>query len=264
MTRSGRKAVRIVLAVIGIVVGAVGSLAKAQTPVYSPADAQDGERLFMNSCANCHGADGDAVPGVDLGHGVFRRPSSDPELVDIIRRGIPGTAMPPGNYSNTAATQIVAFLRTSAASRQATARGDAARGRALFEGKGQCLTCHSVNGKGPRLGIDISDVGRIRRSADLEKAIVDPAPTVRPQNRTVRLVTRDGTIVTGRLLNHDVLTVQLLDSREQLRSFAKTTLREFEVVEKSPKTSYRGRLTSAEIADLVGYLATLKGTGVVN
>ena len=263
MTRSGRTTARLVVVAVSIVVTAA-SVAKAQPPLYSAADAQDGERLFMNSCANCHGADGDAVPGVDLGHGVFRRASSDPELVEIIRRGIPGTAMPPGNYSNTAATQIVAFLRTSAASHQATARGDAARGRALFEGKGQCLTCHTVNGNGPRLGVDISDIGRIRRSAELEKAIVDPPATVRPQNRTVRLVTRDGTVVTGRLLNHDMLTVQLLDSREQLRSFAKSSLRQFEIVEKSPKTSYRGRLTTAEIADLVGYLATLKGTGVVN
>jgi putative heme-binding domain-containing protein len=239
--------------------------AAAQPPAYSPADAQDGERLFMNSCANCHGPDGDVVAGVDLGHGQFRRASSDAELIDIIRRGIPGTAMPPGNYSNTAATQIVAFLRTLAASKQATvARGDATRGRELFEGKGQCLTCHSVNGKGPRLGIDISDVGRMRRSAELEKALIDPVPVVRPQNRTVRLVTRDGAVVTGRLLNHDMMSVQMLDSHEQLRSFSKSGLREFAVVDKSPKTSYRGKLTAAEIADLVGYLATLKGTGAAN
>ncbi len=237
----------------------------AQQPAYSPADAQDGERLFMNSCANCHGPDGDVVAGVDLEHGQFRRASSDAQLIDIIRRGIPGTAMPPGNYSNTAATQIVAFLRTQAMSNQAhVVRGDAQRGRELFEGKGQCLTCHSVNGKGPRLGIDLSDVGRIRRTAELEKALLDPAPTVRPQNRTVRVVTRDGTTVTGRLLNHDMLTVQLLDSREQLRSFPKSGLREFTVIEKSPKTSYRGKLTADEIADLVGYLATLKSAGGAN
>ena len=239
--------------------------AAAQSPVYSPADAQDGERLFMNSCANCHGPDGDVVAGIDLGHGQYRRASSDAELIDIIRRGIPGTAMPPGNYSNTAATQIVAFLRTLAASKQAiVARGDVTRGRELFEGKGQCLTCHSVNGKGPRLGIDISDVGRMRRTVDLEKALLDPTPVVRPQNRTVRLVTRDGVVVTGRLLNHDMMSVQVLDSHEQLRSFSKSGLREFTVIEKSPKTSYRGKLTSAEVADLVGYLATLKGIGVAN
>jgi putative heme-binding domain-containing protein len=246
-----------------VVTASLVRVAAAQDSAYSPADAQDGERLFMNSCANCHGPDGDVVPGVDLEHGQFRHASSDAELADVIRRGIPGTAMPPGNYSNTAATQIIAFLRTQAASRQATvARGDAQRGRELFEGKGQCFTCHSVNGKGPRLGVDISDIGSIRRTADLEKALLDPAPVVRPQNRRVHLVTDDGSTVTGRLLNHDMLTVQLLDAHEQLRTFAKSSLREFTIVEASPKTSYRGKLTADEIADLVGYLATLKRTGV--
>jgi putative heme-binding domain-containing protein len=237
----------------------------AQSREYSAADVQDGERQFMNACANCHGPDGDAVAGVDLGHGRFRRASSDADLVDIIRRGIPGTAMPPGTYSNTAAAQIVSFLRSVAASSQATvARGDPGRGRALFEGKGQCLTCHGLNGKGSRLGPDISEVGRVRRTADLEKALLDPDPVVRPQNRSVRLVTRDGTTVVGRLLNHDTLTIQLLDSHEQLRSFAKAGLREIVFVKTSPKTSYRGKLTPEEIADLVGYLATLRGGGTVS
>jgi putative heme-binding domain-containing protein len=239
--------------------------AAAQQAAYSPADVQDGERLFMASCANCHGPDGDMVPGVDLGHGQLRRASSDADLIEIIRRGIPGTAMPPGNYSNTAATQIVSYLRSVAASHQASVvRGDPGRGRELFEGKGQCLTCHTVNGKGSRLGPDISDIGRVRRTADLEKALVDPPSIVRPQNRSVRIVTRDGVTVTGRLLNHDMLTVQLLDSHEQLRSFAKAGLREITIVQTTPKTSYRGRLTAEEIADLVGYLATLKGAGAGN
>jgi putative heme-binding domain-containing protein len=239
--------------------------AAAQQSAYSPADVQDGERLFMSSCTNCHGPDGDMVPGVDLGHGRFRRASSDGDLIEIIRRGIPGTAMPPGNYSNTAATQIVSYLRSMAASSEAAVvRGDPRHGRELFEGKGQCLTCHTVNGRGSRLGPDISDIGRIRRTADLEKALVDPPQTVRPQNRSVRLVTRDGATITGRLLNHDMLTVQLLDSQEHLRSFAKTGLREITIVQTTPKTSYRGKLTADEIADLVGYLATLKGAGATN
>ena len=37
----------------------------------------------------------------------------------------------------------------------------------------------------------------------------------------LQLVTRDGTTVTGRLLNHDTLAVLLIDYQEQLRSFEK-------------------------------------------
>jgi putative heme-binding domain-containing protein len=229
------------------------------------ADAEDGQRLFVGSCANCHGPDGDAVPGVDLAHGQFRRAASDSELVDIIRRGLPGTAMPPGNYSNTQATQIVAYLRSLAASAQnATAAGDAGRGQALFAGKGQCLTCHAVNGTGSRLGPDLSDVGQLRRLSDLQRALLDPGGDVRPQNRTVRAVTRDGTTITGRLLHHDTFTLLLLDSKEQLRSLSKSNLGEVTFIKTSSMTSYRDRLSSQEIADLVSYLTSLKGMKALN
>ena len=241
-----------------------GSPLAAQPRPSSTADVEDGQRLFVGSCANCHGPDGDAVPGVELAHGRFRRASSDAELVEIIRRGIPGTAMPPGNYANTQATQIVAYLRSLAMSAEnARIAGDAGRGQTLFEGKGQCLTCHAVNGTGARLGPDLSDVGQLRRTSELERALLDPGGDVRPQNRTVRAVTRDGTTITGRLLNHDTFTLLMLDSREQLRSLSKSNLREMTIIKTSPKTSYRGKLSSQEIADLVSYLTSLKGVKAV-
>jgi putative heme-binding domain-containing protein len=252
------RVVAVLVVLEGLAAGA--AVAQPQQGPYAPADVEDGQRLFMASCANCHGPDGDAVTGVDLGHGQFRRASTDTELADIIRRGIAGTAMPPGNYSNTQATEIVSYLRSLAVSpRVTTAPGNPERGRALFEGKGQCLTCHRLNGKGSRLGPDISDIGSIRRAADLERALVEPAATVRPQNRNVRVITRDGTAITGRLLNHDTFTLQMLDAGEQLRSFAKSSLREITFIPSSSKTSYRGKLTAEEIADLVGYLVTLRG-----
>jgi putative heme-binding domain-containing protein len=249
---------RLLSAVVAGALATAGTAAQ-QTPL-SPSDVEDGERLFMNACANCHGPDGDSVPGVDLGHGQFRRAASDADLAGIIRRGIPGTSMPPGNYSNTQATQITAYLRSLATAAQATlGHGDPERGRALVEGKGGCLACHAIDGKGSRIGPDISDVGRVRRTADLERALIDPAPTVRPQNRRVKVVTRDGTVIAGRLLNHDTFTVQLIDSNERLRSFPKSGLREIAFMQTSPKKSYRGVLTDPEIADVVSYLATLKG-----
>ena len=169
--------------------------------------------------------------------------------------------MPPGNYTSRQALLIVAYLRSMATTgSKATATGDATRGKALFEGRGQCLTCHQVQGNGSRLGPDLTDIGRLRRVSELEQALVDPAPEVRPQNRTARVVTRDGATITGRLLNHDTFTLLLLDSQEQLRAFDKSDVREMTIIKSNPKTSYRGRLTAPELADLVGYLVTLKGT----
>jgi len=64
--------------------------------------------------------------------------------------------------------------------------------------------------------------------------------------------------VTGRLLGHDTFSVQLLDTQEQLRSFAKTDLRELGFVA-TPMPSYRTSMTPQEIADVVSYLSSLRG-----
>jgi cytochrome c oxidase cbb3-type subunit III len=222
-------------------------------------DVEDGSRAFRTSCQGCHGPDGDEIAGVDLGRGQFKRASTDADLVRIIRNGIPGTPMPPVNMSEAQATRIVAYLRSVAASkRSVSAAGDATRGRSLFEGKGQCATCHRVNGLGGRLGPELSGIGQVRRAVELEQSVLDPNAEVLPTNRFYRVVTRDGATVTGRLLNHDTFTVQLLDAKEQLRSFAKADLREQGFMP-SPMPSSKSTLTPGEVTDVVSYLVSLKG-----
>ena len=222
-------------------------------------DIEDGARAFRNTCANCHGPDGDQIAGIDLGRGQFRRAYTDQELVGIIRKGIPNTPMPATNMSEVQAEKIVAYLRSTAeARRTVSVAGDAVRGQSIFAGKGECATCHRVNGVGSRVGPDLSSVGQLRRSVELEQSLLDPTAEVLAANRSYRVVTRDGTTVTGRLLNHDTFTVQLLDSNEQLRSFEKSSLRDHGFVA-TPMPSYRARLNPQEMADIVSYLVSLKG-----
>ena len=57
---------------------------------------------------------------------------------------------------------------------------------------------------------------------------------------------------------NDTFNVQLLDTKEQLRSFAKSDLREMGFLA-SPMPSYRGTLSPQEIADMVSYLSSLRG-----
>jgi putative heme-binding domain-containing protein len=223
-------------------------------------EIKEGERLFLGSCATCHGPEGDAVFSVDLGHGQFRQASSDAELVRIIQNGIANTPMPPGNYSDSQAGSIVAYLRSLASTLNASVPGDAIKGKAVLEGKGACLTCHRVNGAGSRLGPELSDIGQYRRADELRQSLVDPGADIKPPNRTFRVVTRDGTAITGRLLNQDAFTVQLMDGTELLRSFVKANLRDYGFVTRSPMPSYRDRLSADELADLIKYLVSLKLT----
>ena len=82
---------------------------------------------------------------------------------------------------------------------------------------------------------------------------------MRPINRPVQLVTADGTRITGRRLNEDTYTVQLIDGQERLRSFDKADLREFTVLMESPMPSYEDQFSPQELAVLLAYLVSLKG-----
>jgi putative heme-binding domain-containing protein len=222
-------------------------------------DIQDGGRAFRQSCANCHGPDGDLIAGIDLGRTQFRREYTDAELVGIIRNGIPNTPMPRSNMSEVQAQKIVAYLRAEAESkRSVNVAGDHARGQALFEGKGGCVACHRVGATGPRLGPELTTIGRQRRAIELRQSLVEPNAEIAPNNRFYRVVTKDGTTVTGRLLNHDTFTVQVMDGKEQLRSFNKSDLREHGPAP-SPMPSFQGKLSDQELADVVSYLVSLKG-----
>ena len=238
------------------------ALLAAQDHSYTQADVENGARLYQSSCAGCHGPNGDMVPGIELQRGRFRRATGDTDIIRIIQSGIPGTTMPPSSFTDAQACTIVAFLRSGVPTTDGgtrIVRGDASKGRAIFEGKGRCGTCHRVDGVGPRVAPDLSDIGAIRPARELEQKLVDPNALVRPANRFIEIVMKDGTKVTGHLLNQDTFSIQLLDSRERLLSLAKRDLREYTYVKDSPMPSYRDALTAGELGDLVTYLVSLKG-----
>jgi putative heme-binding domain-containing protein len=237
---------------------------------YNPTVVQEGQRLYTDHCDMCHGPEGDAVPGVDLGHNKFRLASSDADLAKIIKNGIPGTAMPPHNFDGfapgvkSAGSQIESIIvymhyMADAVGSSTLGEGEPTGGKAIFEGKGGCSNCHRVNGNGSRLGPELTEIGSLRRSGELETSLLEPDAEILPKNRFFRVVTADGASVTGRLLNQDTFSVQLMDSKEQLLSFSKADLKEFGFSNKSPMPSYKDKLSSAELADLVAYLRSLKG-----
>jgi putative heme-binding domain-containing protein len=240
---------------------AIGTLLAQHS--FTPIDVEDGGRLFRANCTICHGAQGDGVPGIDLMHGKFRHAKSDDDIAAIIRSGIPGTAMPPNNFTDFTALTIVAYLRSmAAATATTTSGGDPARGKAIYEGKGNCASCHRIRGVGARLAPDLSEIGNLRLAGELERSLTDPDAEVLPQNRHFRAVTKDGATITGTILNEDKYSVQLLDSGGRLVSLKRSNLRESAFLEKSPMPSYKDKLTHQELSDLVSYLASLKGVEI--
>jgi putative heme-binding domain-containing protein len=140
-----------------------------------------------------------------------------------------------------------------------TLAGDSARGKELVESSA-CFDCHRIGDRGSRVGPDLSDIGSRRTPDRLRQALVAPDAEVVPENRSVRLVTRDGATITGRLLNQDAISVQLINPKEELKTYLRATLREYTIVDKGLMPSVEGKLTSQQVADIVTYLSSLKGT----
>ena len=251
-------------ALLGAAAIVAGGAARAQLQgpgQYEPADVEYGARLYAGRCIVCHGERGDGMPGVNLRSGRFRKASSDRELTAVIRDGVAGTAMVPNAYADSELTALVAYLRNFASydPGRGGKSGDVERGRQLFQGKGDCGSCHRVNGVGPRAAPDLSNVGAIRTAGTLQRYLQDPTDAMLPINRPVRAVKRDGTVITGRRVNEDTHTVQLVDSHERLVSLDKSQLREYSIGTTATMPSFATVFDERERADLVEYLLSLKG-----
>jgi cytochrome c oxidase cbb3-type subunit III len=181
-------------------------------------------------------------------------------LARFIRAGSPAAGMPPFALDNAEMAGITAYLRNMNSFDTANVKsGDASRGRAIFEGKGGCAACHRVGRVGSRVAPNLSDIGSQRSPGSIQRSLVDPSSQMMPINRPVRLVKKDGTVVNGRRLNEDTYSIQVMDDKERLHSIVKADLKEFTISKTSPMPSYKDTLNSTEIADLLGYLLSLKG-----
>ena len=244
------------------------------TPITDPTadDLAVGRRLFDSQCVRCHGRDGGGGTGPSLKQPRLRRAPDDAALLSVIQDGLPGTSMA-GAWQLTPreVSRVGAYVRTLGRADPEPLRGDAASGRALFEGKGGCTVCHIVRGQGGPLGPELTEVGARRGPDHLRRSLVDPGADLPPRvvgyepnayaaYLLVRAVGKDGKVTRGYRLNEDTFTIQLRDLAGALHSLRKAELTLVEKqVGQSSMPAYQGVLTDAEVDHLVAYLAGLRG-----
>jgi putative heme-binding domain-containing protein len=247
----------------------VGTLIVVPT-AFSMPDAAAGRKLFAAHCAACHGQQGEGGRGARLT--TLTRASDDKSLFNIIRKGIPGTEMPPAPLSNDEIRDVAVFVRGLRRDSTLPALTGGSRGAQIYRQAG-CARCHTIGVDGGVLGPDLSNIGARRPSDYLRRALLDPEAdipesfgeyrwyTVIPNNfLQVRVITQDGRAITGARVNEDAFSIQVRDVAGTVYSFWKEELKELHKDwGKSPMPSYRDKLTPAEIEDLVSYLASLRG-----
>lgn len=250
---------RALLKFTSFLLAAPGLLCFQQQSLDTSQNLEQGRSLFQTHCAYCHGAHGDGGRGADLTLGQYRRGGSDADLFATIRNGIPGT-MPAVTATDDEVRMMAAFVKKlGSPGLYEKAPGDAVSGRAIYEGKGKCATCHSIGRNGGSLGPDLSDVGRRRTLQYLEESLVNPSADVPVRYLPVQVVRKSGQTIVGIRLNEDDISIQLRDMNGNLRSFLKTGIREIRHEKTSLMPPYGSTLSPAELADVVAYLNSLRG-----
>jgi hypothetical protein len=107
---------------------------------------------------------------------------------------------------------------------------------------------------------DLGNIGTMRTASALRTSVLDPSSAMIPINRPIRAVTKDKKVFNGRRLNEDTYTVQFIDDQGRLVSLSKADLREYTILVESPMPPYKNKLGETEVADLVAYLLSLKGS----
>ena len=139
-------------------------------------------------------------------------------------------------------------------------KADVARGKRLFY-EAKCARCHRHGREGTPIGPELTYVSRRFRRADLLQSIIDPADVIAPEYQSVRVVTTDGRVLTGRLApGGDYRSPSLRLATDVERPLETTEILKTDIVETQaiPQSWMPSGLldvrTPQEIADLVSFL----------
>ncbi|MDB6082694.1 MAG: cytochrome c, class [Gammaproteobacteria bacterium] len=239
-------------------------------PPGDPAAIARGKQTFSVNCGFCHGS---SARGGEGGPNLLRSPivlnDQNGELVAaIVSNGRTDKGMPRFNLEVDSIFDIAAYLHSIEVGTNASANfnpksalvGNAAAGKAYFNGKGHCTACHSI-------GKDLAGVGSKYDPPHLQDMIFtaggtglfgEPSPTAAPPS--VRVEMPSGELINGRLIEIDDFVVVLINDGGNRR----TIRRDGDIPRihvDNPLQAHLDLVRSWEdrdLHDLTAYLATFK------
>ena len=221
-----------------------------------PQAIQAGDKLFHERCAVCHGQQAQGGMAANLVSTRAARRGNGSAAFSVIRKGIPGTDMPPHpDLSDTRIWQIVSYLRAMALpGEQPPLEGDTAAGGQVFRDAG-CIDCHVVNGSGGFLGPALDSISARKTSVEIRTDVLDPNKNLAAGFETAVAVTVQGERVAGVLKNENPFTVLILTAAGEVRSLQRDQLRSFTRPARSHMPADFGtRLASEDLKNLLAFL----------
>ena len=268
-------AVRAIAAILFLFAALIPARAQDKNPLAKdPNAAKLGEFEFRANCAFCHGLGArGGGRGPDLTRVQKKHGNSDADIFRTISEGVPGTAMPPNGATQQGVGmteeeiwQVVSYIRSVQVKSSPQATGNAVRGKDLFSGSAACITCHMMEGKGGRLGPDLTATSSARSvdyiidsvrnpSHRLAQGLTEAMKEFSQEYETVNVVDERGQKFQGVVLNEDNFTLQMIDTREQIHLFEKEKLRSLDKSRESLMPKYDEKmLPEKDLQDIVAYL----------
>jgi cytochrome c oxidase cbb3-type subunit 3 len=266
------------------IIGAVvltASIVLAQVPSQSPAarprpkardtetfpaeQVKTGETRFVSQCGFCHGRDaagGESGPDLTLSQLVADDVRAD-KIGPLVRAGRPDAGMPSFRMGDDELKAIVAFIHTQArkfaelgGGRRTVdpsdlATGNAADGRAWFNGTGGCAGCHSAAG-------DLAGVATRYKGLALLQRMLYPGGRPAPAPPKATFTLQSGQTVIAPVAAEDEFSVTVLDPLGQRQKYARDKVK---VKIDDPLQAHfaaLGKYTDADMHNVYAYLVTLK------
>ena len=244
---------------------------KTLTPqTYTADQIQTGELRFGAQCGFCHGRDaagGEIGPDLTRSELVAQDVRGD-KLGPLVRAGRVDAGMPAFPLSDAELTPIVAFLHrqmdqasTLGGGRRSVepedlATGNAADGRAYFNGAGGCSGCHSATG-------DLAGIAKRYQGLTLLERMLYPSGRPAPAlPKAIFTVVAgqgaSGQTVVAPLIAEDEFTVTVMDPLGAPQTYQRNAVK---VKIENPMAAHfeqLGKYTDASMHNVFAYLDTLK------
>ena len=239
---------------------------KTATPqTYTAEQIRAGELRFGAQCGFCHGRDaagGEQGPDLTRSELIAQDVRGD-KVGPLVRAGRVDAGMPSFKLSDSDLTAIVAYIHqqmdeasTLGGGRRSVepedlATGNAADGRAYFNGAGGCSRCHSATG-------DLKGIAARYQGLNLFQRMLYPSGRPAPAPPKAIFTLASGQTIVAPVTAEDEFTVTVMDPLGNPQTYQRNAVK---VKIENPIVAHfeqLGKYTDASIHNVLAYLDTLK------